>query len=205
MYDQYNLTFFHMANSQVSNILLRLINSFIEGINKHRIPRMVILVLDDDIITGVINEDKPGTSRSLGTALSWILGKFEDIVAAKKKEMSAIRRGSTTSSEPKFIWIKALQRPKAKTSSQILIQKYNDILEETLFRRKNSYIIGMDDTITEDLLDTKGDLTAQGRVTFWQKVNSLIKSFDKQEVSLRPASVVTESRQCWDRENNSSP
>ena len=48
-----------MANSDISNILLRLINSISEGLNKHCMPRMIVFPLDDDVITGLVKENKP--------------------------------------------------------------------------------------------------------------------------------------------------
>ena len=136
LYDQYNVTFFHMAKSEVKNVLLRWINSFTEAINKHRLPRFIIFVPDDDIITGIVTENHPGVSRTLGEVVSWITGKIVDLIEDKKKEMGEIRSSSISLTEPKSIWIQALERPRAKEASQLLIKKYNDILEETLVHRK---------------------------------------------------------------------
>ena len=153
LYNQYNFTAFHMAQSAISNILLRLINSFIEALNKHRLPRMVIFIMDDDILTGIIKDDKPGVSKNIGTTLEWITESIEDMLDDKREEMFKIRRRSIYHNEPKLIWVSALQRPKAKESSQLLIRKYNDILEQTLYNRKLTYFIDMTTIITAEHLD----------------------------------------------------
>ena len=160
----------------------------------NRLLRIIIFPIDDDIITGLVKEDKPGVSKSLGTAVSWFTNRIENILQRKREEMYEICMGSLVHNEPKLMWIKAINRPRAKESAQVLIEKYNDILEETLASRHLSYIISLEDVITANHLDRKGDLTIEGRIVFWKFIDQMVHQFDKHEVKLKPRRVITESR-----------
>ena len=74
-------------------------------------PRMIIFLPDDDIITGTIVEDKPGVSKNLGTAVEWITKCCDSIIENKKDEMFQIQMGALNPSEPKLLWVKAIGRP----------------------------------------------------------------------------------------------
>ena len=141
LYDQYNVSAFQIANSQIHNFLARIINSLLEGINKHRLPRFIVMLVDNDLLKGMKSINKPDVSKLIGNCLSWITKQVELIVEIKREEIYSKRIGALQLDEPKIVWIKMLERPNATADEGILWHKYNDILEETIVSRKNNLIL----------------------------------------------------------------
>ena len=183
-----------MANSLISNVLTRVINSLMEGVNKHRLPRFIIMLLDRDILMGIKAENRPGVSKKIGSCISWLTKQIELIINIKKEEIFNKRMGALQPDEPKVIWIKMMERPSASQNDETLQQKFNDILEETLVSRPNNLILDIKEALQKSLFDRTGYLTGVGKIKFWQEVDQLTQQFDKQEVTLLPRPVVTNSR-----------
>ena len=95
-----------------------------------------------------------------------------------------------------MMWIKALEKPTASENEEVLRQKYNDILEETLVSRKNSHIIDIKDVVKKALFDRSGHLTAEGKIKLWREIDEMIQKFDQYEIDLKPQPVVSNSRSC---------
>ena len=73
-------------------------------------------------------------------------------------------------------------------------QKFNDILEETLVSRKNSFILDVKEAMKNTFFDQTGHLTGEGKIKFWLELDSLIQLFNKNEISLEPTPVVSKAR-----------
>ena len=200
LYDQYNATSFQCSSSsQISNVLLQIVNSFTEAINKHRMPRHIVVLLNTDLMYNITTVNLPGSSNQIAKCLTWLSGFIENSIEAKKEEMFNIRSGSLSPCEPKVIWIAILpfsaETVTIKSERELLRLKYNAILEETLVHRKNNYFLNPDNAVTQDCFDRNGHLTATGKIKIWKEIDFQIYEFDRQRISLKPAKVVSIARQ----------
>ena len=194
LYGQYNISAFHMAKSMISNVLTRFCNSFIEAMNKNRMPRMIVFLPDRDLFRKLCDDNRPRTSKMIGKCLSWFTRFIENTIDAKKEEMMNIRRGALTPGEPKLIWIKVIRRPTNDVNIELVRQKINYILEETLVSRIDCNILDPNEAIKHYHFDRSDMLTHEGRVALWSEINNQLKAFDYQNISLKPQSVVTNNR-----------
>ena len=165
-------------------------NSFIEPINKHRLPKHILFLLDSDILSGTKAKNKAGVSRDIGNYLCWITKSVETIIEVKKEDIYQKRPGALTQGEPNVIWIKMLKRPNSDIKNNedmcTLHHKYNDILEETLVARKNHFIMNVQAAITSTYFDRSSHFTNQGKIKFWEEVNQQLQLFDQGKLELKP-------------------
>ena len=103
IYDQYNVSAYQMGNSKVSNFFTRILCSFMEGVNKHRLPRLIIMMIDHDMLKGLKAMNRPGVSNDFGRCIEWLTKKLENIIELKKDDMFYKRAKSLNPNEPKFI------------------------------------------------------------------------------------------------------
>ena len=195
LYDQYNVSALTMATSQLSNALEKTINCFIEGMNKHRLPRIIVMMLDGDLAINIDSHNKPGVSNLIGKVVSWLTSSIEQLIEIKKEDLFQKRRGTLTSGEPKIIWIKATERPADSKDTRLLKQKFNDILEETLVSMRHQYITSVGENLkSPSLSDFSNNLTNDGKVKIWQELDQQIHQFDKQELLMKPRPVISQAQ-----------
>ena len=192
LFNHYNVTAYTMGNSLVSNMLTRVLDSFIKGINKHKMPKNIITILNRDLVNAVAKFNQSGSSGQIAKCVNWLSKKFEQIINQKKDEMCKIRAGSITNTEPNMIWVKMLVRPSKDNLVLKLANKFNAILEEELVSRKNSFIIDPNEPIHKHMFDLSGDLTNEGKITYWKQINQLIKAFDADQKAFKPNTVVSD-------------
>ena len=173
--------------------MIRITNCLIEALNKyHVLPRFLIIFPDLEIIK-FVNYEKYGISKILAMLTEWWVSQIENAVDTKKEDMRSKRSGAVTSLEPKLIWLKMLMRPKrfnAVIDDQT--DKFNAILDETLYNTRKMYIGSID--LEEHCFDQLGNLNSRGKVKYWETFDKLIKKFDKQEISLKPTPVISNSK-----------
>ena len=80
-----------------------------EGVNKHRLPRLIIILINHDLLHGINVVNKSGVSNNIGRCLTRLTKRLDQIVELKKKDMFYKHTGSLSPNEPKFIWIKMLK------------------------------------------------------------------------------------------------
>ena len=196
LYDQFNISALVMNNrsTKLSNVLARFIDCFIEGLNKNRLPRIKVIYPDGDLVQGLTLYNRPGISNEIGKIVHWLSKSFEQLIERKKEEIFLIRSGALAHNEPKTIWVKMLAKPNMCPEDKILMQKFNDILEEMLVSRKCNYIMDVQQGDIASMFDHGHNLTNDGKILIWKRFDEMIKQFDHQEISLSPRPVVSDSR-----------
>ena len=165
LYNQYNVSMFHMTQSQVNNIFTRLCNCLIEAINKHKLPRMIFVMIDKDLLHRIDKlHDQPGISKGIAVSINWISTQFDRIIEAKQEEICKTRIGAILPNEPKIMWIKMIDRPLFSKHQALARRKFNDILEETIYGKKDNFIMGVQSTLTDGDFDNFNCLTGSGRI-----------------------------------------
>ena len=189
IFNNYNVSTFTSSDKKGSrNPMVKIVNGFIDAINKYQcMPRYLIFVIDWDFVK-FIDFYEYGVSKMIGTMLEWLIENLNNEITWKKNNMKEKRPGAVTSLEPKIIFVKMIDRP---GSSEILRarEKFNAVLEETLFKTKKMYI--MDIECIEGKLDRKyfdvnTSLNHEGRLKYWSLFDELLHSFDLQAIKLKP-------------------
>ena len=172
---------------------VRILNCFIESLNKyHTIPRFVIIFPDWDIVR-YLNYEAFGISHIIGKCVEWLVEEFSKAISIKKEDMRSVRPGSVTTLEPKFIWVKMIERPGHAASKHMLNrEKFNAVLEQTLHGTKSMYIMGIErKTIDKSCFDMSSGLNSRGKCAYWAEFDRMLRKFDKQELSLRPEPIIS--------------
>ena len=175
---------------QDGNIAGRLLNNLIEGLNKiQKNPRMIIVIPDRNILQSIVHEEF-GVSRIIGRVVSHLIHEMEKVIDIKKEMMEKLKPGSLSPAEPKIIWLKMIDR---FNDSKLMknMEKFNAILEETLSNKRQHYIADVSKALIYKNFDRNRDLNAEGRINYWVELDSQIKRFDRQEISLKPNPVVS--------------
>ena len=186
MYEMYNVQGIFPNNfHNIRSTMTRIVNSCVFGLNKYdKLPRFMLMIIDKDLID-FIDCSISGSTITLGMAIEWIIHEIEKFVDRKKNMMRELKPGSVTPGEPKFIWIRAISRP-WNNKFTLARAKFNDVLEEILASRRDSYILDASSYIDKANYTRLGDLTVVGREHFWRCVDDKLKKFDKQQISLKP-------------------
>ena len=100
-----------------TNLISRMRGTFLKAIkDKVLLPKMVVLVPDDDIINYLKGRGS-ATSYSMGKVLHWIMSEFARLVAGHKDQL---QKRARKTNYPHFIWIQApLHKYFSKENAQL--------------------------------------------------------------------------------------
>ena len=143
LFDYYNVQFF-TGNplSEIKDVLTKLVNSLIKALNDTScLPRLILVIPDHDILKH-IGKLKPGAESMyiLQKTISWVMNQMERAILAKEDELRKKKPGSITLGEPKFIWVKMINRPLCNGILEMR-QVFNDAVEECMLDRAAHYIL----------------------------------------------------------------
>ena len=182
LYEYYNVKHFSTNPlSMVRNILAHLVNALIKALNDNdKIPRLIIVVPDSDIICS-INVFDLGTKRILEESLKWIMTNMTRAVEAKKENLTDVKHRAVTPGEPKYVWVKMLDRPNGFDRLLAAKNIFNDTPEALLATRKYHYIIDANHRMAHPHNFTlENKLNADGRIALWNEIDNQLKNFDYQ-------------------------
>ena len=153
IYETYNVTLL-MDNPipQIHNLLARLLNCLIKGLNnKSKLPRMIVIMPDWDILR-FMNHYTFGVSIIAGKCLNWIITNMERAIEARKDELHRCKPGAVQPNEPKMIWVKMINRSSRYHNQRIFAvrKKFNTALEELLCNLRYHYILEVSECVMSD-------------------------------------------------------
>ena len=190
LYQYYNIHPYFPSNSIIiNNNVLRLANSLVEALNKRQnLPRMLVFFPDKDLLSALgpkflINRPE----RAIARLIDWITNFVNREISTRKVDMYAKKPSSVSPGEPKFLWIKMLNRFQNRDATNSYRLCFNSMLEEAISSRKHSYIIDPSHILKPAAFDRNGALRAGARIELWVEINQQIELFDKQKLSLKPA------------------
>ena len=188
IYDYYNVKCFTPnPNTVLKDVLARLLNCFVKALNDHnKLPRLVIVIPDLDILKH-INHFGFGVKYLIHEAMQWLLTQFSRAVESKVDFMRRKKPGSIIANEPKFIWVKAINRLNGYSKMLAMRNKFNNIMESHLAGKVNHYVIDISDKLADrSYCDANNTLNGFGRQKYWQEIDRCIELFDKRRITLRP-------------------
>ena len=169
--------------------MVKIVNGFVDAVNKYQsMPRFLVFVIDWDFVK-YIDFYGYGVSKMIGTMLEWLIENLNNEIVWKKENMKSKRAGSVTALEPKMIFVKMIERPGSSTEINKAREKFNTVLEETLYKTKKMYIMdieSMEGKLDRKFFDLNSNLNHEGRLKYWSIFDELLRSFDLQAIKLKP-------------------
>ena len=200
----YNVKRFYADSGETSmNSLLRMQNSMVKATDENEhLPRFIIFFPDKDLIESLGRKNLDhGAGQAFGKLIDKLLSMVDRIGETLKADMYYRRPGSISPGEPKFIWVKMLQRYGfAKHPVYALTSKFNAILESSLVGKKHTYIVSLDEAITASSFDRNADLRPTGLIQLWNELDDQIHKFDRQQISLKPQLISSTTEVTSDKE-----
>ena len=195
MFDFFNIkAFYQPSNRSAEGSLHKIFNALVEALNaKAHLPKYLIVIPDRDLIlqAGHFNQ---GLNHILDKDVLWLTKQIDRAFTVRREDLKT-KCSVAVGDEPKIIWIKMIPRPLIKNhifqfynNVVNLRKKFNNCLEDILAFTRHTYMIdpcGIFDDY--DHFDNLGNLTANGRSTFWKFLDSQFKKFDRDEIDLLPA------------------
>ena len=106
---------------------------------------------------------------------------------AKKDDLKRKKPGSVIPTEPKFIWVKMLNRVNGRSDFLALRSKFNDVLEEVLAQKDQHYIIDLVQVMADhSYFDMNNFINGEGAKRFWIEIDKTLENFDMKKTTLKP-------------------
>ena len=145
-------------------------------------------MFDKDLIVNAQIFDY-GAHETFERTLKWFLCNIVRLVEIRKEDLWSKRPGAVTyRSEPRFIWVKALNQLEILLEKRIysLICKFNATLEEVVMSDKHSHILKVDLLFNNSNFKHNGSLMQIGKIEYWKYLDNQLKSFDRGYINLKP-------------------
>ena len=117
-----------------------------------------------------------------------IIRQMDVMIQRRCSDLFEIKQGALVDEEfPKIIWVRMLKRPKELAKGVLALHgKFNSILEEQLLdgNKENHYIMSID--VSEMEFNATGNLSLEGKKTFWKEVDRALRKFDLGSIKLHP-------------------
>ena len=147
IYERFNV--FHFYRSSLThNAYIRMLNSFVDALNRRpHLPKYILLVPDKDLLEA-IDFFNFGITKILGTCLNWLAKQFERMLESRHENIFKKCPGALRLEETKLIWVKMICRPQVKPSDarfKVLATraKLNNTLDDLAVWHKNIQIISI--------------------------------------------------------------
>ena len=180
IYDEYNVRCFTSNPlSTMRNVPVKLVNAFIKAANQNqKLPRIVVFIPDWDLLK-YVKVFNNGIRQILTDVLGWILTQVSRAIQSKKDMPSRHKQGAITSSEPKIIWAKMINRHTEFDKCLLVRTCFNNILEQLLSDRKNHFILDVTHAMDDpSFLSPCNRLNDEGMAKYWHEVDRLIEKFE---------------------------
>ena len=172
--EYYNVKGFNYpsANAGIKYATTRILNSVIEALNScDRLPRMILLLPDQDIINDVNLYDF-GAYKVIAAVVNWLTHQVDIAICRKKLQISEKKLGAISSSRyPSIIHVNMIHRavyfrPGTKMESTCSLRlKFNEILNDAAARQEH-HILTIKSCDAGDHFDCWDNLSSKGRVVF---------------------------------------
>ena len=189
VYQQFNVKCFTSRPACTTrSVPARLINILIKALNEAvKLPRFIIVVPDWDLVK-FFNHSTFSIKKITREVLGWMMDSAMFAVEEKRNQLIKIKPGSVVSTEPKFIWVKMLQRMRAFNKTLTVRSKYNAVLEELLAEHSLHHVIDPNPILRDAAYFNKlNNLNSEGSILFWKEIDECIKMFESsRKLTLKP-------------------
>ena len=178
------------CNSNNMNMISRIRNSLASGINKHaKLPNLILVVLDDDIIT-TVDTAIFGVSSVLGALVEWLFNEFTSMLEARKNQLP---QKAKKPEYPRVFWA-ALPHHKNFHNAP-LRTKFNLCLASLVKQFPHMRLIKMKEMWDYDdlTLVVNESITPEGEITYWKSLSTSVefnKSTSKMKIDTQASATV---------------
>ena len=188
LYRRFNLFYFFSNPLAGRNILLRILNSVIDGLNRHTfLPKYIIMLLDDNILR-MMDLDSAGLTLQLERCMKWLAKQITGLIESRKEKMREMRPGALQESDeqPVLIWIEYFEKPYMR---QHLLQenrnKFNRAINEMAIKEKNCRVMTIE-SLGIRHFDNLGKLSYTSKQQLWRDINYQTQRFYQGSHNLNP-------------------
>ena len=137
-------------------------------------------MLPEADILQFINYYAFGVSRITGQCLHWLVSEIDKLIEARKDELRKRKAGVVITNEPKFVWVKMMNRPNITYNDMLAVRgKYNAILEEVVSQKRNHYVLDINAHISHPLnFLAINKINARGKDDLWAAIDRNVEKFD---------------------------
>ena len=166
------------------NLLTRFNSALVEKLNDtkcSKLPRYILILLDKDMIN-FTNYANFGVKSMFKQFCTWLQSNTTVHIETWKEYIRSKKPGVLTSSaEPRFIWIAALNRPPNSLNKETfrLISKFNDVVDEIVASTGHAHFLQITSVNDFSHFDQGGRLTVMGKEQFWRELDATFKEFDR--------------------------
>ena len=188
IHEQYNVTTFTPnPNSLLRDVMAKMVNVLIKALNDTlKLPRLIVVIPDCNILEFVKKDDEGIKIVSSG-AVNWIIKQMIRAIDSKKDHLRRLKPGAITAGEPKFVWIKMMNRVNGHYPLSQYRDIYNNELEKMLAAREEHFVMDLSSEMSDiNYFDQFNQLNGHGRRKFWYEVDRKLEWFDKKKISLKP-------------------
>ena len=191
LFNQYNIKSYSthpIKPTPICQSIARVVNVVIHGLNENRkfLPKLILMVVDWDIVKG-LPQMESGIGIVLKIILNWMIKAIDRAVQTRRDALNKQKSGSTIYNEPKFLWVKMIDRQGVIDRSLAIRHKFNKTLESTIAKYYDHYIMD----ISYELKDAayfspQKELNEDGATQYWHEVVENVKDFDRRESRYLP-------------------
>ena len=195
LYEAFNVKYLHTKTLASSDVPARIMNGLVNGMKEYvRLPKYLIVILDDELITH-INHFDTGFRVMSGGLINWMANNIIRAIEFRKKDLLRIRVGAVSVGDPKVIWTKLMSHNKGYDRVMTVKTKYNNTLDDILSQKSGHLIMDFAKAMEHPGLYTeKNSLTQDGRIQYWSELNHLMQELDAGKLDLLPVPHTRQER-----------
>ena len=174
------------------NILSRIQNALIHGINQQvLLPKAIILVFDD--ILDALDHYKSGLSYAIGCTVEWLANQIHRIITAHKEKLPS---KSQKFKYPMILWC-LIPYHEIYSHYNDFKHKFNCSVVKTTALFREMETLQLDVLWDRNRLDyfTAGRINAVGLSTYWNAVSAAFETWDRDQMKAQIATKKSMERQ----------
>ena len=185
IYRNYNVKCFstHLLAPPKANPVARLVNALVNAVNENRyLPRLIVIIPDRDIVKQVQDVDV-GVFTVLEHLIKWTIVMMNRGINTHRDDLTKFSEGAVTYAEPKWLWVKMLDRVSVIDKALAMRGKFNRALENMLVGRHSHYLIDLNKNMSDPAYYSSHlkTLNGDGKARFWLELDKVLKKFDYQD------------------------
>ena len=162
---------------RMGNLMMNAMNSSVIGKKVLPLPKLIIIVADDDIIKCLRDTKDGGLTNAFGRLINYIMTEYDRAIATYKEHLpTKCKRDGY----PHMLWIQAPSHINYVNESDRY--KFNKGLEEMVKYHSNAYTLPLKKgwcPNNEDLFSSSlKKYTAEGYAKYWEAVECTVRYFD---------------------------
>ena len=187
IYENYNIYAWYKPIKDCTQCMVRIFNSFVEGLNSRAFcPKYMLIIPDEDILdckSGLYVEDQ----------LEWLYTSINKAITHRRDDLKWKRPGSMSSSfEPRVIWVEPICRPINNKNAKMINRRHQRFISNLhKIVKAEHYMYAL--LLKEFEVDTydnyfnpRSNLSTEGKLKFWHSLDCTMKKFDKHDIDLKP-------------------